>query len=242
MKKLLMMAILSLTMTVGAQAQEEAISMPFEYEFDNVDSMDGWTLYGGQLTDEGVTLTEDEGHWRLRKGYFGGYVVRYMPEDEESFSWLMTPVVDLGSNPTAEVELKARVMLDEEIDADYFRLHFVVVPEDAVPTRENIVATLEADDMPEVDETVDFSAKFSGFSGRVRIAFYAEGEGEWLPWLTIETLSAQQMTSTGIDGIARLNPTAAAVYSLGGQQLSRPSRGIVVERRADGRIMKRLSR
>lgn len=242
MKKLLMMAILSLTMTVGAQAQEESASVLFEYEFDDVDNMDDWTLYGGQLTDEGATLAEDEGDWQLRKGYFGGYVVRYMPEDEESFSWLMTPVVDLGSDAKAEVELKARVMLDEEIDADYFRLHFVVVPEDAVPTRDNIVATLEADDMPEVDETVDFSAKFSGFSGRVRIALYAEGEGEWLPWLTIETLSAQLMTSTGIDRIACMTPAAAAVYSLGGQQLSRPSRGIVLERRADGRMVKRLAR
>lgn len=232
------------TVPTTADDSEAALTAPFELVMEEtpLDDMGGWLTYGGQLGDE---LAEDEGDFSVKRYYTSeNTLLRYMPEDEESYSWVVSPLIDLGNDPTASFEAYIDYTSDEEFEGEYFNLQLLVAPEGEAFSEAHVIGKLDSEELCEMDEQDRFSAPFANMTGLVRLAIYAEGEGEWLPWLTIDAIGISK--SGGTTGIALHNNNigkhTTSIFNSAGQPVTGLQRGVNILRFADGSIRKVVRR
>ena len=163
--------------------------VPFETNLATDDLAD-WAAYAGILSDN--TELMPGGDVLIGAGRFGGSNHVYQPNDE-SYSWLVTPSISLGSDATAEYEVSFTYTTNFAIvNPESFEIKAVVAQDGENFSSSNVLGTISLEEQPAEGEQKTFTFPLKGFSGNVRIGFYFAGKAQELPWLILDKVGMKQ--------------------------------------------------
>ncbi len=212
-----------------AFAFKTGYTVPFVTDLATADLSD-WGAYAGILSED--TELFEGGDVIISTRWGGGYNHVYHP-NVESYSWLVTPSIALGSNADANYEVTFTFTTEWAIvGGDNFSIKAVVAKDGENFSSNNVIGTIELADMPAEGEQGTYAFNFSGFTGNVRIGFYFAGQASELPWLILDSVGMQGGVTTAISDVRTASADQKAVYNLNGQRVNGLQKGLLI---IDGR-------
>lgn len=213
--------------------------VPFVYDFSLFESaVDGWTSAYGELGDP--TVLTPSSRWTF--GHKTGYI---FSEYSAGNGWLITPTFTLGTDPKNEYKVTFEFINNGEgyggISTDAV-LKMVVSADGENFYTKDVVFSMDQKDFPAVDVPTEYSVDISGYTGDVKIGFYAVSTDGPAPGMVISKFGVENKGTVGIDGInAGENAdgkTVVAVYDAQGRMVSKPVKGLNIIKYSDGTVKK----
>lgn len=213
--------------------------VPFVYDFSLFDlAVDGWTSAYGELGDPTVLSPSERWSFSFQTGYI-------FSEYSAGNGWLITPTFTLGADPKNEYKVTFEFINEGEgyagVSTDAV-LKMVVSADGENFYTKDVVFSMDQKDFPAVDVPTEYSVDISGYTGDVKIGFYAVSTDGPAPGMIISKFGVENKGTVGIDGInAGENAdgkTVVAVYDAQGRMVSKPVKGLNIIKYSDGTVKK----
>lgn len=213
--------------------------VPFVYDFSLFEyDVDGWTSAYGELGDP--TELSFGSAWSF--GYKTGYI---FSEYSAGNGWLITPTFTLGADPKNEYKVTFEFINEGEgyggISTDAV-LKMVVSADGENFYTKDVVFSMDQKDFPAVDVPTEYTVNISGYTGDVKIGFYAVSTDGPAPGMVISKFGVENKGTVGIGGVnAGENAdgkTVVAVYDAQGRMVSKPVKGLNIIKYSDGTVKK----
>lgn len=169
---------------------KSGLAVPFTYNFsENGGFPADWTMATGAIGTDLVDNT-GESNWYFQKGWSGNGNARYMSSENENNDWLITSPINVGDG-SFNSRLTFSIMGMTSGESTDAKLQIFMYRNDAQPTADDVILTVEKADFPGSYDDADFTTDIIGKEGIYRFAFLMTSSDGTPP--------AFQIYSMGID-------------------------------------------
>lgn len=200
-------------------------AVPFEFSVADADAqgLSIWSTYTGELSES--TTLANGGDIKVATGGWGGKYIRFMPYGVTSDSWLVSPMISLGSDNDKQYQATLTLTTIELLDD--ITLQIVVSKDGETFSSADVIGTITKADLPQNEESKDFTFDFTGYSGSIRLGYYIKGAADNLTWIQFDKMGLKENeTPTRVLNAKTFDNNAKTIYSLSGQRLNNTQRGV----------------
>lgn len=161
-------------------------AVPFNLAFADMSSLpDTWGIKQGVLASP--TVLTDGGDWLFRKSWRSAYLY-YTASSEAADDWLVTPIIDLGTDNVNSLVDIAVTTYTAAVASDA-ELKLVVAADGEHFNEKDTVLTIKAAEMPEEYASATYTASLKDYKGKVRLGLYVHSTGGTATEMVLDSLN-----------------------------------------------------
>jgi hypothetical protein len=134
-------------------------------------------------------------------------------------------MISLGSDNDKQYQATLTLTTIELLDD--ITLQIVVSKDGETFSSADVIGTITKADLPQNEESKDFTFDFTGYSGSIRLGYYIKGAADNLTWIQFDKMGLKENeTPTRVLNAKTFDNNAKTIYSLSGQRLNNTQRGV----------------